>query len=122
MVCKLDLTREEVGPHIQVTVEGTAPTANPASMSVVLRASAQFAGTQQTIVMYDWLAAQYVAVDARTAALADTTVTVAVPGPLARFVRAGDRKVRMRLGWESLAFESAAAWRVWIDRAVWLMP
>lgn len=122
VVCKLDLSREELGPHIQVLVEGTAPTANPASMSVVLKASAQLTGVRQTIEMYDWVASQFVPVDSRTASLTDTTVTVAVPSPLARFVRAGDRRLRTRFGWESLAFDSSAAWRVWIDRAVWLMP
>lgn len=122
LACKFDPAADLVGAQIQVEVTGTSPTDSPSALDVVLRASAEYAGVWQTMELWDSVASQWVEVDARFAATSDATVVASAPAPVARFVRTSDREIRARYSWQSLAVDSGAPWKIWIDQAVWLLP
>ena len=116
---RLDLSQDEVGFPVTVTLGGTASVSAPTSLSFTLEGYVQFTGFQQTVQLFDWAAGQFVTVDGRSAPTTQVSITVAPSGSLARFVQTGTRSMRARIGYEPIVAELASAWNIWIDRAWW---
>ncbi len=119
VAAKINILAEETGYPIQIGLTGTCPVANPQRLDFTLTASASQEGVGQYVELFDFQAQNWVRVSSRLASLSDSTVTVSAPGPASRFVQAGTRLLRARLGWEEVFAETAAVWQVRVDRARW---
>jgi len=84
-----------------------------------LTAAASQDGNGQYIDLWDYRIQNWERVWTGFATTFDSTRTVRLPGDVSRFIQAGTRAVRARLGWEELVSETAAAWTIRVDRARW---
>ncbi|MCO5295522.1 MAG: hypothetical protein M9921_01560 [Fimbriimonadaceae bacterium] len=114
-----NLAAEEVGANIEVLLTTTCPTATPSALEVSLESRIQISGVKQWIRLWDYTASAWVQIDDRFIGTSDTTITVAAPGSLSRFVQAGTRTMRMKIGLREVAAETTQAWHAWLDRAIW---
>lgn len=112
-----DFTLDRATPPVSVVVEGVSPGPNVVELSFKLEASATQSGIPQNIELYDFVAGQYVLVDARTATTTDSTVEISASDP-SRFVQAGTGVMRAKVSYKSSGAASGR-WRIRIDQVQW---
>ncbi len=118
LVGQVETAAEYAGFPVALTVSSISPDVNPSAMQFVVESRASDAGFGQSVEMFDWVAGSFVPVDYRILAASDSSASLAIPGPLARFVKQGTREVKARLGWEPV-FADVWIWSVFIDEATW---
>ncbi len=92
-------TLNQSEPPIWIEFEGTLTSDNPASLSVVMEASANTPSISQTIEIFNYNSGQYEQVDARTASFnVDAVVTIDVSDNVADYVQTGSGAVTTRVG------------------------
>ncbi len=121
MVGRRNLAQDELGSPITLTVTGTSPVASPTQMQFRVESRAAVTGIRQTLSLWDWTTTSWVSIDARFVGLTDGVVTATAPGGLARFVQAGTRTMRARIGMDEVAADTIEAWRAYFDQVVWLI-
>jgi hypothetical protein len=95
----------DIQARTEFTVNSFSPLANPSAFEVTLEGSV-FARSpiNQSIELYDYVAANWVLVDTRPAAqFIDSTVTVAATGNLSRFVQPVTRSIQARIRYQSVS-------------------
>jgi hypothetical protein len=93
----------DIQSRTEFSVNAISPTATPSSLEVTLEGSVFARSTvNQTIELYDYVAAAWEQVDTRAATrFTDSTVTVAASGDLSRFVQPGTMCVEARIRYQS---------------------
>lgn len=100
--------------YIELHVTGRAATEDPKKVQFLLEAG----GTKsvpQTIRVWDYVASGWVSLDTRASTLADSAVTVNLPGDTARFVQPGTRELKASILWDLTQGKA----RIAVDQAVW---
>ena len=113
-----NLAQDELGFQIQLVCEAVSPIPVVSALSLRVEARATTTGARQAVELFDYVAGGFVRVSTTGATVTDGVVTVNVPGPAQRFVQAGTRRVRVRLGWSEVAQDSILPWRVLVDELV----
>ncbi len=116
---QVNIAAEETGDPVTLVLEGTSPLPSPSALFLSVEAKAEVDGLGQRVEMFDWVLMQYVEANVRPATTLDSRVVASAPGPPGRFVQAGTRRVRARVGWFPVVVETDYPWRAWCDQAVW---
>lgn len=115
---KLNLASDELGHQVQILMTCVSPLASPASFDVVIEDRGSIPGTTRTVSLFNWTTNQWVEMGTGTTTATDKTVAYSASGDLSRFVQAGTRAVRCRLGYDLIFADEAVAWSVDLDLAV----
>lgn len=108
-------------PHAQLTVETTAPVANPKVIQFHLEASSNAlpqSAVVQKIELFNFTSNNWEMVDTRNITSSDSVVEVATGTNANRFVQAGTLKMVARIGW----FDNGTLFPNWVsrtDRVFW---
>lgn len=104
---------------IQLTVEGTSPTASPTTMSLRLEHQASATALARTVEAYNYTTGQWVVVNTTTSTTTGDTLANIPVGSAAQFVQAGTRTVRMRVSYRQTGPVLGFPYTVRLDLAVW---
>lgn len=118
-VMRRNLAQDELGEELELRLEGTAPSDTPNAFSFLLESRAPYAGIQQRVWLWDWVASQYVLADTRTLPITDTPITVTPSGNLHRFVQPGTLAVRAKITLSNVQADTVEEYQIRVDRAVW---
>ncbi len=109
---------EVAAASVEIEVEGVSPTENPSTLKFVLEAGQSGTPVLQRIELFNFQTNQWEMLDERTAPFADTTVTVVVAGNASRFVQAGTRLMRARIGYHDRGV-TFVSWGARYDLTKW---
>ncbi|MDQ2986132.1 MAG: hypothetical protein M3R13_05355 [Armatimonadota bacterium] len=108
-------------PPVQVTVEGTSPSSDPASLDFVFDGAVSSPSVEHSIQFYNFESGQFETLYQRFGSTVDTYALASATGDVSRFVEPGTRRVRAKMTYRVLAPVFAYPWRVEIDRGIWMI-
>ncbi|GIV02443.1 MAG: hypothetical protein KatS3mg015_1273 [Fimbriimonadales bacterium] len=90
---------EVAAASVEIEVEGTATSSNPSELKFTLEAASSGSPARQRIEVFNFANGTWEMLDERDAPAADTSLTFTLAGDLSRFVEAGTRRMRVRIGY-----------------------
>lgn len=121
VVARRNLGADEVGYTVQIDCEGVAPLAGGTGLTVRVESRVDAPGIFRYVDLFDFTSGTWVRLSGLLQSMADSQVTTTAPPPVSRFIQAGTRKVRVRLGWSEVAAETSGAWRVFLDELLFTL-
>jgi hypothetical protein len=103
---------------VQLILNGISPYSSATDLKIDVESGVTASGLVQSVELYDFTANAYVQVDSRTATTSDSAIEVTAPSPN-RFIQAGSRAMRARIGLRAPGPVSNYPWRGQFDQVVW---
>jgi choice-of-anchor B domain-containing protein len=114
------LVSNQTEPPIRIVMEGASLWQDVSRLQFKVRSRTTTTNVQQTIELYDFVAATWVSVDSRAIGTAFVDVTGLGANP-DRFVETGTKKIRARVSLKPNGLVSSGAWQGIFDEAEWIV-
>jgi len=107
-------------PAVQVEVSATSPVTTPSEIRFTVESRASVADAiRQNVLLYDYVAEQYVRVDQRIIGIEDATIEVVVDVDAPNFIDDSTGEMRGLVQHVGVLFSLPPTWSAGLDRTIW---